>query len=268
MQGRVRFVWLWCWLGALVVGCNSNASAEATPRMATFALWGWTLTPPTPTPRLRMLRTPTMRATLARLTLMPAPAALILTPPTCHETPSGSLWCVGLIKNPLFVPVDHIAIDVSLLDAAGHVVVNAAATGSRSLLMPNEEAPYDALFVPVPESVVGGVATLIGATEATNSAIVALEVRDVQHERIDVRTPFRPVTVSGTVVNAAREATFDILVVVTLLDVQGEVSGFRQFRLATAQPLPSGESLPFSVRVIPSSRIPSTVNVSAEGRRR
>jgi hypothetical protein len=209
-----------------------------------------------------------MRATLARLTLMPAPATLILTPPRCHETPSGSLWCVGLVKNPLRVPVDHIAIQVSLLDQAGNIILEAAATCARSLLMPNEEAPYDALFVPAPESVVGGMATLVGAAEATNSATVALEVRDVQHKHDDDHASFSRVKVSGTVVNPAAEATFDILLVVTLFDTQGQVSGFRQFRLTAARSLPSGGSLPFSVQVIPSSHILSAVTVSAEGRRR
>src|SRR5687768_13276033 len=132
---RARFVWLWYWVGMLVVGCASNAVVSPTPRSATLTLLGWTLTPATPTPRLRPFRTPTPHLTLP---FMPTPLPLTVGSPDCYETPVGSLWCFGLVHNTLLVPLEGIIIRVYLVDQEGHLLAEAEAACARTLLMPSE----------------------------------------------------------------------------------------------------------------------------------
>lgn len=261
---RARFVWLWYWVGMLVVGCASNASISPTPRNATLTLLGWTLTPPTATPRSRLIRTPTPRVTFP---FMPTPLPLTVGPPDCYETPVGSLWCFGIIHNTLLVPLESIIVRVYLVDQDGHLLAEAEAACARSVLMPNEQAPYGVMFLSAPASMVGSLAALVQAVEAVNSSITSLTIGDVQFTKHDPQDVDSPISVLSKLINPASSSISDIMVVVTMFDHQGRVTGFRQVRLQDRPALASGESLLFDVTAIPQVFPVNTVQVSAEGRR-
>ncbi|MBX3064743.1 MAG: FxLYD domain-containing protein [Anaerolineae bacterium] len=277
---RQRFVWLWCWLGVLVVGCSGSASTtalnstptSATP-LATFVLLGWTLTPPTPlptsTPIPRLLRTPTLPM-LSTVTLMPTSSAalsaaeteqLLLAQPTCYETATGSLYCLGVVENTLLLAVEHIMIRVYLVDVQGSALAQGESGLAQMLLLPGERAPYGVLFDSAPAGVIGGVAMLINAQEAqpqdaAESAIFHLLIQDVT---------WNDWQVSGLVVNKSGQKLEQVCVIVTLYDKAGAVTGFRIWRSADQQVLVTGATLPFEITAIPQGNPVAQWEVSAEG---
>ncbi len=263
-----RRVWLWCWLGwlgVLVAGCSSQGSVGSTlSPTATLTLLGLTQQPASPTPPLRLLRTPILRATgILGVTLAPAPPPLTLPPPDCYETPAGSLWCLGLARNDLTVPVEEIIVRVYLVSAEGAPLAQREAPVARISLLPGEAAPYGVLFEAAPEGLAGPVVILVNAVEVRSpgARAVALEARDVRSE-----AQGSLLRLSGNLVNNGPAALTELNLVVTLFDARGRVTGFRHLRWPAGQALPPGQSLPFALDAAPQGAGSVRYEVKAEGR--
>ena len=173
MRSNGRAVWLWCWLGVLVAGCATAVFSGSTSQSPTPALLGLTFPFATPTPVLRLLRTPTSRTLTPLATnmvgltwVMPTPLPMPLTPPTCYETPVGSLWCLGLVHNGLTVGVSQLIVRVYLVNAEGTGLAQQETALALSTLLPDEAVPYGVLFGSIPEGSLGPVAVLVSAVQA------------------------------------------------------------------------------------------------------
>jgi hypothetical protein len=213
---------------------------------------------PTSTPILRLLRTPTLRATnMASLTLI-APTALPILPdvPTCYETPVGSLWCLGLIRNSLTVPITEIIIRVYLVRADGTALADGQTFTARKTLAPGEFSPYGVLFSSTPEGFAGPVATLISARQANATYQVVVHVLESQWRDGAFH-------VSGSLVNANIAPLHRLSVVATLFDSTERVTGFREMRWPDTQLLDSGAALPFEFDATPLAAGTSRVEVNA-----
>jgi hypothetical protein len=257
-----RTVWLWWWLGVFVAGCSPAAFSSTSTHIPT-PLLNFTLPIATPTPILRLLRTPTLRATgvLAVTRTIPTPLPITLNSPACYETPTGSLWCFGLAHNGLSVTVGQITIHLYLVKADGTAVAEQEITLSRPLLLPGEAAPYGVLFGSVPEGIAGPVAVLISAGPLTDTSMTALKVQGVSYELRD--SVYR---VSGTLVNQTATPVQQLAVTTTLFDNQGRVTGFRESRFPPTQKLAPGESLAFLIETIPQGLGTTRAEATATGR--
>jgi hypothetical protein len=260
---RARLVWLWYWLGVLVVGCASNASISPTPRSATLTLLGWTLTPATPTPRSKAFRTPTPRV---NLTFVPTPLSLTLSPPDCYETPVGSVWCFGLVHNTLLVPLESIIVRIYLLDQDGNLLAQAEASCARSLLMPDEQAPYGAMFLSAPDTMSKAMTVLVQAVEAVNTSLTSLKVSNPQYAKLDPHAVDSPISVWGKLMNENNKPVSDVQVVVTLFDQQQRVTGYRQVRLKSGASIAHGATADFNLVAVPHVFPVDAIQISAEGR--
>jgi hypothetical protein len=273
---RQRFVWLWYWLGVLVVGCSGGGGNSGdpllirtpTPRLATLALLGWTLTPvsassATATAVPRLLRTATIIPSLATpalpLTLTAAPLpSLHPDAPQCYETPTGSVYCLGVVENTLLLAVAHLTVRVYLVDAAGSALAQGDSAVAQALLLPGERAPYGVLFDSAPQGMIGGVTALIDAQEVRDktASIVRLTIKDTVREDLQVR---------GVVVNSAATAIERVCVVVTLFDEYGAVTGFKVWQSGALAPLPRGDTLTFDLFAIPQGHPTHDMTITAEG---
>ncbi len=147
MSSKGCTLWFWWWLGVLVAGCSPTFFQVSTPQAPTPPLLNLTLPHPTATPILRLLRTPGL-ATMTRVFATPFP--LLLESPTCYETPAGSVWCLGLVRNELTVPVDQVVVRVYLVKADGTPLAEQDVRVARSVLPPGGISPYRALFASMP----------------------------------------------------------------------------------------------------------------------
>jgi hypothetical protein len=212
---------------------------------------------------LRLLRTPTLRATGLVTGVAATPLPLSMTPPACYETPAGSLWCLGLIRNELSIPIDQVVVRIYLVTADGTAVDAKDAHAIRVVLEPGTASPYGVLFNAVPAGTAGPVGILISANHSTDQAarFADLTVRDVQSE---VRAS--GFHVSGKLVNTTPTALRQLSLVVTLLDDGGRVAGFRELRWSADQMLGPAAVLPFEADAVAQGRGATRVVVSAEGR--
>ncbi len=262
MRPNGRVVWLWWWLGVLVAGCAQTILPGSTTQAPTPPLLSLTLPLATPTPILRLLRTPVLLTTgvipVTRVVSAPLPVG----PPACYETPAGSLWCLGLIRNGLTVPVGQIVVRVYLVRADGTALDAREAHSARLIVGPGENSPYGVLFDTIPAGIVGPVAVLVSAAELTGQAsnFGRLEVRDVQSDAHEASYH-----VSGVVANTTTRPLYQLGLVVTLFAAQDRVTGFRELRWPPDQILAPGESLSFEVDAIPQGLGTVRVEVSAEG---
>jgi hypothetical protein len=215
------------------------------------------------------LRTPPGRATYVTTSVImttTAPVPLLLTPPTCYETPAGSVWCFGQVQNVLPFPVDQITIGVTLLDAQGVALAQGIALCARTWLMSGEQAPYGLLIAQSPASWVGAIATLVGATQAADPHLTSVRVDEVRYAPRTAQAANSPWQVAGRLTNIATAPIREVLLVTTFLDPDGQVTGFRQFRLPQVRQMQAGESLAFEVLVIPQVARVARVTITAEAR--
>jgi hypothetical protein len=185
-----------------------------------------------------------------------------LAPPNCYETPVGSLWCLGLIRNDQDFPVEQVVIRVYLVKEDGTAIAAKDASAARVTLPPQAASPYGVLFEAVPDGV-GPVAVLVSATQRLNwtGSTFPVQVHDVQSTDRD-----GGYHVTGTLVNTTNTALQQLTVIVTLFDGQGRVTGYRQSPLPPSQSLAPGGKVPFAIDVIPQGLGTVRTDASAEGR--
>jgi hypothetical protein len=252
-QGRVAWRWIWCWLSVLVVGCGPRGSVATLSPPALATLPGYTRVPPTWTPVLRVRRTLTPNgspsATLITSNVLPGatPLLLMLDVPTCSETPVGSLWCVGLVRNTLSATVSGVIVRVSLVTADGTALAQQDALSARPLIRPGEWSPYGTLFSTRPDGIAGPVAELIGdeAMPQSDSGVM-LTVENLHDAPAANSTP--AYHVQATIANPS-STLVRAVIVVTLFDSAGRVSGFRE--IAPDAPLAPGATFPIDLDITP-----------------
>jgi hypothetical protein len=262
VNGRV--VWWWWWLGVLVAGCSQTIVSNPTSPAPTLTLLRFTPQWVTPTPTPRLLRTPTLRTTsVMMMTLAPTPLALPVPAPNCYETPVGGLWCLGLVRNGLIVPIEQVIIRIYLVSADGTALAERDAPTALAVLPPGEMSPYGVLFDRIPEGSTGPVAMLISASKANvpGGNMPVLQVQDLRGENRD-----SVFYLTGVLVNTGAVTADQLRLVVTLLDSGGRVTGFRQLRWPPNQALLPGEQLSFSLEVIPQGLGTTRFEASAESR--
>jgi hypothetical protein len=251
-------------LGVLVAGCSQTIVSRPTSSAPTLTLLRFTPQWVTPTPAPRLLRTPTLRTTsVVMLTLAPTPLPLQIPAPDCYETPVGGLWCLGLVRNGLIIPIEQVLVRIYLVAADGTALAERDAPAARTMLSPGEMSPYGALFERIPEGSAGPVAVLISASKAKASGAKTpvVQVQDLNGE--NQSSAFH---MTGALVNTGAVAADQLCLVVTLLDNSGRVTGFRELRWPPDQTLSPGERLPFSLDVIPQGLGTTRFEASAESR--
>ncbi len=67
--------------------------------------------------------------------------SLHIPPPTCYETATGSILCLGRVDNPLTVAVSRVVVEVRLFIAGGSSFVQRVLV-DQAVIPPGESAPY------------------------------------------------------------------------------------------------------------------------------
>ena len=259
MRSGGRVVWLWWWLGVLVAGCGQAVLPGPTPPSTPLLTLALSSTA-TPTPILRLLRTPTVKFTsitpVTRAIATPFPVPI--SPPTCYETPVGSLWCLGLVRNGLTITLERVVVRVYLLNGEGTALVGTDTAIAHRLLAPGETSPYGVLFDAVPDGNAGPVTVLISALEY-NGPRATLDVRNMHSESRE-----SGYHVTGTLTNPTTMPLEHMALIVTLFDANQRVTGFRQMRWPANQQLAPSAMLAFDVDAVPQGQGTVRAEVSGE----
>lgn len=171
------------------------------------------------------------------------PASLTVRQVQAYRTPADQVWLLGVVQNTGEAAAERVQVTVSLPAGGGTGAESAVAWAALPVLPPGAEAPFAALFpapaggVRTPEVVVSGGVTV---TDLGNRYL-ELAVGETAVSSQGVTTQ-----VTGVVANTGTAVAERVLLVATLYDGDGRISGYRQEWLA--DPLPPGESAPFSLR--------------------
>ena len=194
----------------------------------------------------------------------PTPLPFLVEGVTLHETPVGSLWCMGDIVNTTAFTLTNVQVHVRLFDAAGEQLAEADAFAAADLIPPGERSPFGILFTNPPPGWANPVVTILrgeaAGTLAASYVPVAVTGTDGQLSGSQFR-------VSGEVQNtSADQIAGTVSVIVTTYDAQGTVTGFRQGTVEVEGALAPGASAPFTLMLTFHGDVPADFNVIALGR--
>ena len=179
-----------------------------------------------------------------------------------YRTPAGSMWLLGEVLNEGDFPAANVQLQIDLRGASGETLGSVPAWAALSLISPGEKAPFGVLLR---EAQAGDVQTAVAVTGGE-----ALD--DVGNHYLDLAVTVGEATIedgrvrlSGTVANEGERPAGQIVVVATLYDVQGRVSGYAQQTLD--ETLAPGAIAPFSFALTPPGGQTTDYALSAQGLR-
>lgn len=186
---------------------------------------------------------------------------LVVDAPTCSITLVNSLICLGLVHNTQAYPVGNIRIRLQLIDAQQQVAAEKYTSIDQTVLLPGQSAPFAALFQAAPLTdhyhTVAVVESAL-ANPANHQHLLMLIVEDESHQFASGHFDF-----SATLYNPTTQVTAPVRLILTLLDSNQQVIGYRY--AVTAVGLAPGERLPVAVRaVVPTRQAPASYRFTYE----
>jgi LysM repeat protein len=191
----------------------------------------------------------------------PTPIAFAVEGLTCHEQPAGSLWCMGEVVNSTESSIENVQLRITLHNSAGQELIGGDVYTALDLIPSGQRAPFGILFSSPPDSFdrLFAIPVRAEASDEPFNRYAALEVSQI--EANPAGTLFE---VNGQVTNPGQQAATSITVVVTTYNAEGQVTGFRQFRLP--DDLPAGESADFAMSLMPYAGAPANYTLAVQGR--
>lgn len=193
----------------------------------------------------------------------PTPLTLGVRGVAFHETPVGSLWCLGEVVNTANADLTNVQVRVTLFNENGEIAAEVDAFAAVELIPPGERSPFSILFTSPPASWTSPQVMIIRAETAGELADTYVPITLAQVEGQTVDPQFQ---VNGTVQNASGERTAQrVMVYVTTYDSQGNVTGIREVRVEMEEPLAPGGTAPFSLLFAYHGDPPTDYHVFAQG---
>jgi hypothetical protein len=217
--------------------------------------------PPSLTPAIRPLHTPTPYITLEAGSF-PYALYLMLSGTACYETPVGSLLCMGQIHNRATVPVDRVHVEVQLLAQDGTPLVTREITLAQNWIPAGGSGPYRVLFETIPNGYAGVYAYVKGGEIAYTAQYLYANLVTRQIGGTFTNGQYQ---VTLSICNYSTVPVTDINVLVTLLDADHQVTGFRQMALGNEHLLAPGESISLTIKVIPQGMNTVSFTAFADG---
>lgn len=185
-------------------------------------------------------------AAALRPTSTPTPVPMDVTNVGFYRTPVGSLWCMGEVQNVRDQALDRVQVRVSLYNAGGALLDQAASHILVDVVPENGAAPFAVLLTGAPGGDFARYEIVLLSAEpvtgwgARHRALTVADVRSKLGESgLDVQ---------GVVRNWGADDATDVRVTVTAYGEDGTVVGVRQVAI---DPVPSGEEGTFVLSLIP-----------------
>lgn len=156
-------------------------------------------------------------------------AAFIIEKPTCYDSPTQQLLCIGRVYNPLDVPIENIMLDIRLSSAHYGTVAKTALSEQR-VLLPDSFAPYHARFTGENKLHEETITIDVALHHPTHSPYRAFSLPIVGSELLP-DTVFGQYSLMATIHNVYSQSLPQVEIVGMLLDKSGRVTGYRVLRL-------------------------------------
>ncbi|MCA9934625.1 MAG: FxLYD domain-containing protein [Anaerolineales bacterium] len=187
----------------------------------------------------------------------PVPMQLAVLVAQGYQTPVGSLWLLGEMRNEGDLPVENVQVEFGLRDAGGNLLGTAVAWTAAAIIPPGETAPFGVLLSEPPAGYASPTVAIVGGESVVDLGSRYLDV--VVAEGTAVIPDGERVQVSGKVQNDGDVVATAVRVILTVYDSQGQVSGYTQQTLDG--PLFPGDNTSFSFDVAPPGGEPVSVGL-------
>lgn len=177
----------------------------------------------------------------------PTPVTLAADPPACHETPAGSILCLGQITNPQPYPVERVRVKVALIDSTGAVLAAREAPVEQAAVLPGQSAPFAVVFESTWRERYSRTAAYIMMAHPAPHLAQRLVLLRTEHESATF-TGGR-YTVAATLHNPSDHFTGSLRLVLALFNADDEIIGYRVN--TTRAGLAPGERLYITIDAIP-----------------
>ena len=193
----------------------------------------------------------------------PTPLPLAIENLNFQETPVGSLWCLGEVRNLAGMDVEYVQVQVSLYDSANAVLATAMAFTALDIISAGETSPFAVLFAQPPTSY----ATYqIIALSAEPSTYLGSRYRDLTVVEHEGQSQGRLFVVSGRVRNIGEERATSVEVVITAYDSQGRVVAVREVEVQISVLAPEASEA-FTASISPLGGEIARYTVQVQGQR-
>ncbi len=190
----------------------------------------------------------------------PVPIHVTVVSVTPYQTPLGGLWLLGEVVNDGEMPAQNLQLTLDLLDSAGQTIHTTTAWVVASLLPPQQRAPFGILlpqrppdFASTRVSVTSGDSVIDRGTRYLD-LVVTGQAADLEETQVNLE---------GEIENVGEAAAGQILLVATLYDAQGRVTGY--YQVVFDEVLPAGSRLPFAFSAAPPGGRAVTYQLFAQG---
>ena len=176
----------------------------------------------------------------------PIPIQLSVTSLRLFETPVGSSWVLGTVRNDSATPAENVSVQIDLIDETGNLVETVVAESAVSLLPPNTIAPFGILLNEPNPNIKG-----VGSTVASGISMIDLGNRYLDISVVDYAQSIEnnAIVVTGNMQNQGETQAGNILLVATFLDNQGTIAGY--FAQRFEESLAPNDSLSFTFTTAP-----------------
>jgi len=193
----------------------------------------------------------------------PTPLPVTIENLNFHETPVGSLWCLGEVHNLAGMDIEYVQVQVSLYDADNVVLATATAFTVLDIIPAGGTSPFAVLFAQPPTAYATYQVIPLSAEPSTYLGSRYRDLDVVEHEG---QTQGRLFIVSGRVRNIGEERATGVEVVITAYDSQDRVVAVREVEVQTSVLAP-GASAAFTASISPMGDEIARYTVQVQGRR-
>ena len=193
----------------------------------------------------------------------PTPLPVTIEDLNFHETPVGSLWCLGQVHNLTGMDIEYVQVQVSLYDADNVVLATATAFTVLDIIPAGGTSPFAVLFAQPPTAYATYQVIPLSAEPSTYLGSRYRDLDVVEHEG---QTQGRLFIVSGRVRNIGEERATGVEVVITAYDSQDRVVAVREVEVQTSVLAP-GASAAFTASISPMGDEIARYTVQVQGRR-
>lgn len=193
----------------------------------------------------------------------PTPLPVVIENLGFHETPVGSLWCLGKVRNLAGMDVEFVQVQVSLYGSDNGVLATATAFTALDIIPAGGTSPFAVLFPRPPTSYATYQVIVLSAEPCTYLGSRYRDLDVVEHEG---QTQGQVFVVNGRVRNIGEERATNIEVVITAYDSQERVVAVREVEVQTSVLAP-GASETFTASISPMGDEIARYTVQVQGRR-
>jgi LysM repeat protein len=169
---------------------------------------------------------PTTQDTIPNQAQAPTPLPVTVAPFNCSPSPVTSVICLGEFVNQLDQPVANLSVKVTLLDSNNNPVDSQVAYAPLDLVLPGAAAPLSVVFSTGSQhQAFAAVLTADSGAELTGY-YAALTVSDVSSQPMS-----GGLTLTATITNSTPNPVKNVVVVGTVYNAAGAVTGFRALKL-------------------------------------